>query len=95
MFIIQTNRTAIDFQSFMYEVINQSWKGFKEKIKNGNHYLTDTSLMFDQSKIKLDGLKVVKCNIDDEKHFEVVFNNNVISSYMMTTNCDIYKLCNK
>jgi patatin-like phospholipase/acyl hydrolase len=34
MYIIQTNRTMIDFQSYMYEVKEKTWEEFKEYILN-------------------------------------------------------------
>lgn len=87
MFIIQTNRTITDFQSYMYEIKNQTWEEFKEYIIS-NEDFTDkiVNSIYDNFEIHVGKTKssyVTKINISDEKHLQVEFANKIISEYML------------
>ena len=84
MFIIQTNRNNIDFQSYMYEIKKQNWEEFKEYIVSSEDFtskIVNSTLSNKPSRTKTDK-KVIRVNINDDHHLEVVFEDNVISSYM-------------
>lgn len=87
MFIIQTNRTITDFQSYMYEIKNQTWEEFKEYIISNEDFTSKiVNLIYDNFESHVGRTKsknATKVNINDEKHLQVEFANKIISEYML------------
>lgn len=83
MKIIQTNRTMIDFQSYIYDIKDQTWNSFKNYILNEDYYknkaLNDLNNIY---KFRPKDSFVEKVNINDNFHLEVIFNNSRSCSYM-------------
>ena len=73
MYIIQTNRNRIDFQSFMYEIEDMSWEEFKKLVINGE----DITIFTKYDNFIVHNGKIVKQNceikvlINDERHLSV------------------------
>lgn len=92
MFIIQTNRTITDFQSYVYEVKNQTWEEFKEYIISNEDFTSKiVNLIYDNFENHVGKTKssyVTKVNISDEKHLQVEFANKIISEYMLVNKVD-------
>lgn len=89
MYVIQTNRNIIDFQSCMYEIKNQTWEQFKDYILSNEQFTSKvltTTLSDYPAKTKRDNIKVKKALINDDFHLEVMFEDNQISSYMKVNN---------
>ena len=87
MYIIQTNRTTTDFQSYMYE-IDVSWDKFKVNILHelSSLPIKETTLSdYKENKTRLNKT-VIKQIINDDFHLEVVFDDNTASSYMQVNN---------
>lgn len=87
MFIIQTNRNYQDFQSYMYEIKNQTWDEFKEYILNKEDFTAKIvnsiydNFEFHMGKVKKENIN--SCRINDEFHLRVIFNDGSISEYML------------
>ena len=95
MHILQTNRTNIDFQSCIYEVINRSWEGFKYEILGGTPVQYWVQSTYGKTKPRLDRHKVIETLIDDDIHFEVKFSDGTISSYMLVSYRQLEQVTNK
>lgn len=89
MYIIQTNRNTVDFQSCMYEIKSQTWEEFKDYILSNEQFtakVITTTFSDYPAKTKRDNIKVIKALINDDFHLEVIFEDNQISSYMKVDN---------
>lgn len=96
MFIIQTNRTITDFQSYMYEIKEQTWEEFKEYIISNEDFTSKiVNLIYDNFEVHTGRTKsknVTRVNISDEKHLQVEFANETISEYMLVNKIEGSKL---
>lgn len=85
MYIIQTNRTMVDFQSYIYEVKEKTWEEFKEYIMSEysirNKYLNKLNEYW-SIRPREELAYVKRVNVNDDIHFEVVFSCNTSTSYM-------------
>ena len=87
MYIIQTNRSRIDFQSFMYEIENMSWEEFKKLVISGK----DITIFTKYDNFLVHNGKIVKQNceikvlINDERHLSVELKDSfrTISEYSL------------
>ena len=88
MYIIQTNRTKVDFQTYMYEVNDRNWNCFKDSIINNREGILnirntyDNLLIHEINKIRK-GFKIKEVLINDEKHFSIKFDDGTISEYSL------------
>ncbi|WP_252225210.1 MULTISPECIES: hypothetical protein [unclassified Clostridium] len=87
MFIIQTNRTNKDFQSYMYEIKKQTWEEFKEYILSNEDFTSKiVNFKYDNLDIHVGNTKkenINLCRINDDFHLQVIFNDGSISEYML------------
>lgn len=94
MYIIQTNRTMIDFQSYIYEIKDKTWEEFKEYILSEysmkNKYLNKLNEYW-AIRPRDEYAYVERVNINDDIHFEVIFNKGTSSSYMKVDN-ELFKI---
>lgn len=87
MYIIQTNRSRIDFQSFMYEIEDMSWEEFKKLVISGE----DITIFTKYDNFLVHNGKIVKQNceinvlINDERHLSVELKDSfrTISEYSL------------
>jgi hypothetical protein len=89
MYIIQTNRNDVDFQSYMYQIKKQSWEEFKEYILS-NEDFTGKIVEGTMEKpiiTKPSSCKISELNINDDKHLKVLIGLNngdqMISEYYL------------
>lgn len=88
MFIIQTNRTKEDFQSYMYEIKDSTWDEFKSKILSKEYYDIPIKFKYDNFKIhtgntKKKGHNIVNVLINDDRHLSIEFEDSEITEYML------------
>lgn len=94
MYIIQTNRTKTDFQSYMYEIKNQTWEEFKDYIiSNEDFTYKIINTIYDNFEehiciTKRNNIKIDKIIINDDKHLCVMFEDYAISEYMLVNKVD-------
>jgi hypothetical protein len=86
MYIIQTNRTMTDFQSYIYEVKEKTWEEFKEYIQSEysirNKYFNELNKVWAMKPRDDNYAYIERINVNDDRHFEVIFNGGTSGSYM-------------
>jgi hypothetical protein len=69
----------------MYEVTNRTWDEFKYEILGDTPVQYWVKSTYGKTKPRLDRYKVVETLIDDDIHFEVMFEDGTKSSYMLVS----------